>query len=108
MTLEDIKKELMSYGHNPNDFNIKITETGYSVIPKWYYEQKQVAQQEDVPIMIALTESYETQLINDANREQENIDGMVALTEVYELLIALQSENEQLKQRVTQLEGGTV
>lgn len=50
MTLEEIKEKLIKDGNDPNDFNIYITETGYSVTPKWFYEPKKIAKKEDKPI----------------------------------------------------------
>lgn len=47
MTIEGIKESLVREGRNPSDFNITITENGYSVTPKWFYETKQIAKQED-------------------------------------------------------------
>jgi hypothetical protein len=41
MILEDIKNKIIEGGKNPDDFNITITESGYSVTPKWFYETKQ-------------------------------------------------------------------
>ncbi|EGW39092.1 hypothetical protein [Desulfosporosinus sp. OT] len=49
ITLEQVEQELIQQGADPNDFNIKITETGYSVTPKWFYENKQIAKNEVGP-----------------------------------------------------------
>lgn len=51
MTLGKITQELIEQGKNPNDFNIKVFEEGYSVTPKWFYEDKQIAKEEDKPIV---------------------------------------------------------
>lgn len=70
MTLENIKEELMKLGKDPNDFNITITENGYSITPKWFYEIKQIAKKEDKPIIedvntIGETVAYNLIDIND-------------------------------------------
>ncbi len=46
MTIEEIKQELIEQGKDPNDFNIKIIENGYTITPKRFYETKQVARKE--------------------------------------------------------------
>ena len=51
MDIETIKQELINQGKNPNDFNITLTENGYSITPKWFYENKQIAKKEDKPII---------------------------------------------------------
>jgi hypothetical protein len=51
MVIEEIKQELIEQGKNPDDFNITITENGYSITPKWFYENKQIAKKEDKPII---------------------------------------------------------
>lgn len=51
MKLEEINQDLIHHGKNPDDFNITITENGYSVTPKWFYETKQIARKEDKPII---------------------------------------------------------
>lgn len=51
MSIEEIRQDLINHGKDPNDFNITFTENGYSITPKWFYEQKQIAKQEDEPII---------------------------------------------------------
>ena len=51
MDLSTIKEQLVKEHKDPNDFNIKILENGYSVEPKWFYETKQIAKKEDKPII---------------------------------------------------------
>lgn len=89
MTIDNIKKELRDLGQNPDDFNINITENGYSVTPKWFYETKQVAKQEDKPIkedvdIVAETAVFAMMDIQDlaemlvyALNEIETLKGMV-------------------------------
>lgn len=60
---EEIKQELIEQGLDIEDFNINVTENGYSITPKWFYEQKQIAKQEDKPIKddvqdVAITTAY--------------------------------------------------
>jgi hypothetical protein len=56
MTIEEIRQELVEQGKDPDDFTILITENGYSVTPKWFYETKQLAKQEDIELGIENTE----------------------------------------------------
>ena len=90
MTLEEIKQELIDQSKDPNDFNIKITENGHSITPKWFYENKKIAKQEDEPIiesvdttMLAMVDVYEDNL----RLEQENTSTMLALTDLYEMML---------------------
>ena len=50
MNIDEIKQELIEQGKSPDDFNIEITESGHSVAPKWFYENKQIAKKEDVKV----------------------------------------------------------
>lgn len=61
--IEEIKNQLMQEGKNPDDFEINVVGDSYSVTPKWFYEQKQIAKQEDKPIIedvndVAITTAY--------------------------------------------------
>lgn len=63
MVIEEIKQELIAHGKNPDDFNIKLFENGYSVTPKWFFENKEIAKKEDKPIKedvndVAITTAY--------------------------------------------------
>jgi hypothetical protein len=49
--------------------------------------------------MIAVTESYETQQILNANRESENVETMLALTEAYEIIMQLNARIEALENK---------
>lgn len=55
-TIEEITQDLIDNGKDPEDFDIIIEENRYSVIPKWYYETKQIAKKEDIPLGIQLSE----------------------------------------------------
>lgn len=46
-TFGELEKELINSGKNPNDYEIKIFENGYSFTPKASYEMRQVAQEEN-------------------------------------------------------------
>lgn len=90
MKLNKIRQEIIDRGQSPDDFDIKITENGYSITPKWFYETKQIAKQEDKPIvesvdvsMLAMVDMYEENL----RLEQENTSVMLALTGLYEMMI---------------------
>jgi hypothetical protein len=48
---DKIKQELIDQGKDPNDFDIKTFKNAYSVTPKWFYEQKQIAKKENKPII---------------------------------------------------------
>ena len=70
VNLETIMQNLVEQGKNPDDFNITIMQNGYSVTPKWFYEQKQIAKKEDEPIIedvntIGETVAYNLIDIND-------------------------------------------
>lgn len=60
MNLVDIKAMLSDQGHDLNDFDIEINEGGYSVSPKWYYENKKIAKQQDKPIIEDVNVTAET------------------------------------------------
>ena len=79
MTVEEIRQELISNGHDPDDFNIDVTENGYCVTPKWFYEIKQVAKKEDIALGLEISE-----------REIENIELGQQLSNLEIQLIELQ------------------
>ena len=49
--MEDIINQLLADGKNPDDFNIEITENMVKVIPKWSFQPRQIAKEEDMPII---------------------------------------------------------
>lgn len=49
--LESIKQELIADGLDPGDFNITQKNGVIKVVPKWYFEMKQIARKEDEPII---------------------------------------------------------
>ena len=51
MGIEQIRQNLIDQGFDPDDFDIEITEEGYKVTPKWYWEHLQKAKEADKPIM---------------------------------------------------------
>lgn len=53
--IDEINQQIIAAGENPEDFNIKIEENGYSVSPKWFYETKQIAINEDAKVMSELS-----------------------------------------------------
>ena len=49
------EQEIINQGQDPNDFNIQITKEGYSITPKWFYEQKQIAKKEDIALGLEIS-----------------------------------------------------
>lgn len=95
MTVEEIKQELIEQGKDPNDFNIEITKNGYSVTPKWFYEQKTIAKREDtklkqgIDISTAQSTAKTIELLATLN-EQQKIEQAQASAELIELMLSLQ------------------
>ena len=50
MTREEIEQKLIDNGKDPNDYNIEINNQGYSIVAKWYCENKEIAKELDKPI----------------------------------------------------------
>lgn len=95
MELERIKQELMERGKNPNDFNIVITEDGYSITPKWFYETKQIAEKEDKPIIEDVAAVGETIAYN-----------LIDVNDLAEALALILIEINNLKSEIETLKGG--
>ena len=53
--IEEIKNQLIQEGKNPNDFEIDVVGDSYSVTPKWFYEQKQIAKKEDIALGLEIS-----------------------------------------------------
>lgn len=70
MGIEEIKQHLIDIGHNPDDFNIIITEHGYSITPKWFYESKQIAKKEDKPIIEDVNDVAEFTTITAMDKDE--------------------------------------
>ncbi len=70
MELIDIEKELIKHGKDPKDFNINITENGYSTSPKWYFENKQIAKKEDKPIIEDLNDVAELTTMTSMDKDE--------------------------------------
>lgn len=89
MNIIEIKKEIISQGKNPDDFNIKITENGYSVTPKWFYENKQIAKKEDKPIVEDVNDM--AQLTTITAMDKDELAGMLvyALQRIDELEVMI-------------------
>ncbi len=60
MDIDKIKTNLIEQGLDVDDFNIVALENGYSISPKWFYEQKQIAKKEDKPIIEDVNTTGET------------------------------------------------
>lgn len=70
MTYQDIAQEIINTGQNPDDFNITVTEGGYSVTPKCYAETKWIAKKEDKPIIEDVNTVAEFATINALDKEE--------------------------------------
>ena len=93
--IEEIKNQLIQEGKDPNDFNITITENGYSITPKWFYETKQIAKQEDKPI------------IEDTNVIGETVAyNLIDMNDIAETLALVLIEINNLKAEIEALKGG--
>lgn len=95
MTLEEIKQELIGQGKSPDDFNITIFENGYSVTPKWFYENKQIAKKEDKPIIEDVNSVGETLAfaLMDSNSIAETLAfALLKITELEAEIAALKGE----------------
>ncbi len=95
MTIEDIKQELINQNKNPDDFNIEIAENGYSVTPKWFYENKQVAKIEDDKLKIEIDlatamNTAETLEVITFLSEMQKIEQAQSNAELIELMLSLQ------------------
>lgn len=62
MNIADIHEDLRASGKDPNDFTIRFLDNGYSVTPKWFYETKQIAKNED--LILSSEIFYENMLLN--------------------------------------------
>ena len=96
MSISEIKKQLTESGKNPDDFNITITENGYSVTPKWFYETKQIAKKEDKPIIGDVNDIGETVAYN-----------LIDINDIAETLALVLIEINNLKAEIEALKGGS-
>ena len=97
MTLAELENMLIEQGKDPNDFNITINEDSYSIAPKWFYEQKQIAKQEDKPI------------IEDVNDVGETIGyNLIDVNDLAEMLALALVEIDNLKSEIESLKGGSI
>ena len=95
MKYEDIVKELSKTDKDIDDFNIKVTENGYSITPKWFYENKQIAKKEDKPI------------IEDVNTIGETVAyNLIDMNDIAETLALVLIEINNLKAEIEALKGG--
>lgn len=91
--IDVIKKEMILNGKNPDDYEIVITDEYYSISPKWYTLNKEIAKKEDVLIQDDVDLVAETTVFAMADIE------VLAETLVYALneIEVLKSEIEGLK-----------
>lgn len=93
--IEEIKNQLMQEGKNPDDFEINVVGDSYSVTPKWFYEQKQIAKKEDKPI------------IDDVNTIGETVAyNLIDMNDIAETLAIVLIEINNLKAEIEALKGG--
>ena len=93
--IEEIKNQLMQEGKDPNDFKINMTGNGYSITPKWFYENKQIAKEQDKPI------------IEDVNTIGETIAyNLIDINDIAETLALVLIEINNLKAEIEALKGG--
>ena len=92
---EEIEQKLIEQGLDIEDFNINVTENGYSVTPKWFYETKQIAKKEDKPI------------IKDVNTIGETVAyNLIDMNDIAETLAIVLIEINNLKAEIEALKGG--
>lgn len=70
MIIDNIKQDLINNKQNPDDYDITITEYGYKVVPKWFYETKQIAKKEDKPIIEDLNATAEFATITAMDKDE--------------------------------------
>lgn len=70
ITVEEVKDILQKSNRNPDDFNIKIFENGYSVFPKWSYQPRQIAKEEDTPIIADVNDVAEFSTIIAMDKDE--------------------------------------
>lgn len=87
--LESIKKEMLDDGLNPDDFNISMEDGVIKVVPKWYYEMKQIAKKEDVPIIDDMNAVAELTTITSMDKD-----------ELAEMLVFALQKIDELEERI--------
>ena len=93
--IEEIKNQLMQEGKDPNDFEIDVVGDSYSITPKWFYENKQVAKEQDKPI------------IEDTNVIGETVAyNLIDINDIAETLALVLIEINNLKAEIEALKGG--
>lgn len=54
MNIDEIRNDMAKQGKDLDDYNIKLTNNGYTATPKSHYELKQIAQKEDIKLAAEL------------------------------------------------------
>lgn len=67
--MSNIENELRAKNLDPDDFNIILTDNGYQVTPKWFYETKQIAKKEDKPIIGDVNDVAEMTVLNALDKD---------------------------------------
>lgn len=68
--IEEIKNQLMQEGKDPNDFEIDVVGDSYSITPKWFYENKQIAKEQDKPIIEDVNDVAELTTITAMDKDE--------------------------------------
>lgn len=89
MNIDDIKLEMIGNGQDPDDYDITITNYGYKVEPKWFYEMKQVSKREDKPIIEDLNATAEFATITAMDKDEIAEMLVYALQKIDELEVRL-------------------
>lgn len=87
--LESIIQELIDDGRNPDDFKITQKNGVIMIVPKWYYEMKQIAKKEDVPIIDDMNAVAELTTITSMDKD-----------ELAEMLVFALQKIDELEERI--------
>ena len=85
---------LLTKGFNLSDFDVNVSENGYSIVPLPSFEQRQIAKQEDEPIKVDVNDIGEVLGIT--------LDDTITTAETVGMLIDIIVD---LQTRVEELEG---
>ena len=104
-----LEQELIEQGKNPNDFNIRVTENGHTITPKWFYETKQIAKKEDKPIKEDIDVTAETVVYTTsdvADLAETVVVSMEDSLTMAETVSQLMMEIDELKQELEEIKNG--
>lgn len=73
-TIDEVKRELIDAGKRPDDFDIKVFEDGYSIVPKMSHMIREITLEETLPVVENLSiTGREVALLKLANIQKDNI-----------------------------------